>query len=63
MASLKPEYQPLTTETIAYIRDLALEQVRLMDELEAALVADDTQRVLEIARKMVGVEKQVRGDA
>ena len=52
--------QLLSGDTLDCIRELALGQIRLMDELEAALEANDTPRVLEIARQLVGIEKEVR---
>lgn len=49
----------LSADMLARIRALALEQVELMDQLEAALQADDTPRVKELARRIVDLEKAV----
>ncbi len=49
----------LSNETLARVRALALEQVELMDELEAALQSDDQARVVELARQIVGLEKEI----
>jgi hypothetical protein len=49
----------LSPETLSRIRVLALEQLSLMDELEAALQSDDQPRVMELARQIVNLEKEV----
>jgi hypothetical protein len=51
----------LSPETLGRIRDLALEEVGVLDELEAAVQADDTQRVMGLARKLIGLEQAVKG--
>jgi hypothetical protein len=55
-----PNMPNISTETLGRVRALALEQVRLMDQLEAALDADDTPRVVEIARKLCALERELR---
>lgn len=49
----------LSTDMLGRIRALALQQVEVMDELEAALQADDQPRVMELARRIVDLEKEV----
>ena len=54
-----PQPNTLSPETLGRIRALALEQVHLMDELEQALLAGDQPRVMELARQIVGLEKEI----
>jgi hypothetical protein len=49
----------LSPDMLSRIRALALEQVAAMDELEAALIANDVPRVFALARRIVALEKQV----
>ena len=49
----------LSPDMLARIRTLALEQAALMDELDAALQADDVPRVVEVARRMCAVEREI----
>ncbi len=49
----------LSTDMLARIRALALQQVELMDRLEDALQAGDTVRVVALARRLCDLEKQV----
>jgi hypothetical protein len=49
----------LSTDMLARIRGLALEQVELIDSLEAALAANDTPLVIQIAKQICGLEKEV----
>jgi hypothetical protein len=49
----------LPRELIERIRAAALEQVRMMVELEAALRADDVPRALAVAWKIVGIEHEI----
>ena len=63
MARLKPEFVPpqqLTDADVEALVALGREQVLLMDELQAALEAADTLRALNVARALVGLERQVR---
>jgi hypothetical protein len=57
---LVPEFRQLSEEDVAAIVELGREQVTLMRELEAALLAGDEPRALAIARAMVGLEQRIR---
>jgi hypothetical protein len=57
--TIMPEPNALSLETLARIRALALEQVRLKDQLATALEAGDTPRVIELARRICDLEKEV----
>jgi hypothetical protein len=64
MAKLTAEFRPpnaLTPEDLRAIEAIARRQIDLMDELEAALLASDDLRALGLARQLVGLEKQARG--
>ena len=50
----------ISTDMLARIRALALEQVQLKDELQAALEAGDTPRVVEVARQICGLEEEIK---
>lgn len=63
MARLAPELkQPdeLSVEDVAAIVQIGRKQAALMDQLQSALEAGDTLRVLDAARDLVGLEKQAR---
>jgi hypothetical protein len=63
MARLAPQFkQPdeLSEADISAIVEIGREQAALMDRMEAAIEADDAPRVLELARRLVGLEQQVR---
>ena len=47
-------------ETLSRVRALALEQVEVMDALELAIDADDAPRVLELARTLIDLEREVK---
>jgi hypothetical protein len=49
----------LSPAMLSRIRDLALEQMELLDELESALEADDTERVKALARRICDLEREV----
>ncbi len=49
----------LSPGMLSRIRLLALEQVALKDELVSALEADDIPRVVEIARRICGIEREI----
>ncbi len=50
----------LSMDMLARIRALALEQVQLKDELQAALEAGDTARVVEVAKLICGLEQEIQ---
>jgi hypothetical protein len=55
-----PEQQSiLSPELMKRLRELALEKVAVMDELEAALQAGDEPRALELARQLCDPEREV----
>jgi hypothetical protein len=54
-----PEPHVLSKETLARVRDLALEQVELVDQLDEALVANNIPRVIQLARRICDLEKEV----
>jgi hypothetical protein len=60
MAILKPHFRELTEDNIRRIVAIGREQVGLMDRLEEALKTGDTQRVVEAARKLVGLEQKIK---
>jgi hypothetical protein len=63
MARLEPRFVPaeeLSVDDIAALVDLGLQQVELMDLLEVALQANDTLRALDVARELVGLERQIK---
>ena len=63
MARLQPDFrQPdeLSEADIDAIVAIGRQQAALMDQLEAAVEADDAPRVLALARQLVGLEEQVR---
>jgi hypothetical protein len=57
---LKPEFRELSESDIEAIVAIGREQADLMNAMEAALQAADDQRVLELARRIVGLEQQTR---
>jgi hypothetical protein len=56
MAKVAVEPHMLSREMLTRICDRALAQVRLVDELVAALAAGNDERVVEAARALVGTE-------
>ena len=49
----------LSPEMLSRIRALVLEQIGLKDELAQALEANDIPRVVEVARRMCAVEREI----
>ena len=49
----------LSPEMLSRIRALVLEQIALKDELDDALQRDDIARVVEVARRIVAIEREV----
>ena len=62
MATLKPEFRELTADDFAAIIAIGREQALLMDALQQALEASDDLRALGVARKLVGLEQQLKKD-
>jgi hypothetical protein len=63
MARLEPEFrQPgeLSEDTIAAIAAIGRQQAVLMDELQIALEACDDLRALNVARELVGLEREIK---
>jgi hypothetical protein len=63
MAHLKPEFIPpaqLTDDDIIAIVALGREQALLLDELQEALETADDLRALGVARKLVGLERNIK---
>ena len=61
MARLEPEYKTeLSEEDIAAIIAIADRQAELKGQLRAALEACDDLRALEVARELVGIEREIR---
>jgi hypothetical protein len=63
MARLIPEFVPpaqLSEDDIARIVALGKAQAELMDQLQAALAAADDLQALNVAHKLVALEREVR---
>jgi hypothetical protein len=53
-----PANESLSRETLDFIVRRGLEQIELIDRMEAALVAGDVPKVLELARVIVHLEHE-----
>jgi hypothetical protein len=57
---LEPVARELTDEALAGIVDAALRRAALVRAMRDALQTGDDQHALELARELVGLEKQVK---
>jgi hypothetical protein len=53
-----PLHEPLSDETLDLIVRTGLEQIELIDQMEAALAANDVPKVVELARAICHLEHE-----
>jgi hypothetical protein len=57
----QPQQQgPLSRELMDRLRDIAVEECHVLDEMEIALESNDPDRVMTLARKLCRLEQAVK---